>query len=187
MVERGRSAHVRRALGALAALAVQRHRVILNQPALLLGDQVLAFFDLGVVELLDLAASRTHEVVMVLAFVEFVDGLAAFEVAAQQDAGLLELRENAVNGCKADVGTFFQQYAENVFSRHVTLLSFLEDVEDLQSGKRRFEAGAFQFVNIGHDKVFRLPSGALRPGGFQPLQWADHSATRSVALRWFNP
>ena len=146
------------ALGALGTLAVERHRVILDHPALGFGDAVLALFDFGVVELFHLAAAGAYEVVMVLTFVEFIDGFAALEVAAQQNARLLELHQNTVNRCKADVGAFFQQDAENVFSRHVSLRTLLENVQNLQARERGFEACAFQFVNIiRHDKVFRLP------------------------------
>jgi hypothetical protein len=42
-------------------------------------------------------------VVVVLAFVEFVNGLAALEVAAAENAGLLELRQHAVHRGQADV------------------------------------------------------------------------------------
>jgi hypothetical protein len=47
------------------------------QEALGLGHGLLALFDLGVVELLDLAAVQAHQVVVVLAFVELVHRLAA--------------------------------------------------------------------------------------------------------------
>lgn len=80
-----------RSFSAAGALAVQRHGVILNHPAFGLGDQVLAFFDFGVIKLFHGAAAGADEVIVVMAFVEFVDGLAAFEIAAQQDAGLFKL------------------------------------------------------------------------------------------------
>src|SRR5690606_41231765 len=61
--------------------------------------------------------------------------LAALEMAAAQDAGLLELRQHAVHRGQADVGTFLQQHAEHVFRRHVALAALLEHVEDLQDRK----------------------------------------------------
>ena len=51
-------------------MPVQGHRVVLHYPALGLGNQLLALFDFRVVELLDLAAGGTDEVVVVLALVQ---------------------------------------------------------------------------------------------------------------------
>jgi hypothetical protein len=90
-------------------------------------------------------------------------------VAARQDAGLLELREHAVNGGQADVRALFQQHAEHVFGRHVALCALLEHVQDLQPRQRGLQAGALEFVDVGHG----LPAG--RPAG-QPLQSFDHIA-----------
>jgi hypothetical protein len=66
----------RRALGAgcgaavravrLGAVGVQAQRVVGDLEALGLGHQLLALLDLGVVELLDLAAIQAHQVVVVL-------------------------------------------------------------------------------------------------------------------------
>src|SRR3990167_86630 len=138
-----------------SALAIQGHGVVLHQPALGLGHGLLAFFNLGVVELLHLAARRADEVVVVLPFVEFVHRLAALEIAADQDAGLLELREHAVDRGQANVRTLFQQHAEHIFGRHVALLAFLEDLQNLQAGQRGLESRAFEFVDVGHGMVFR--------------------------------
>jgi hypothetical protein len=124
--------------------------VVLQDPALVLGNHLLAAFDLGVVELLDLAARRADQVVVVRAFVQLVDRLAAFEVAALQDAGLLELREHAVHRGQADVGMLVQQHAKHVFGRHVPLAAGLEDLENLQAWQCGLEAGILEFVDIGH-------------------------------------
>ena len=59
--------------------------------ALGLGDRLLAIFDFGVVKLFYLTAVKADQVVVVLAFVEFVDRFAAFKLAAAQNAGLFEL------------------------------------------------------------------------------------------------
>ena len=70
---------------------IQTQSVVRDGESLGLGDRLLAVFDFGVVKLFDLAAVKANEVVMVLAFVEFVDRLAAFKLAAAQNAGLFEL------------------------------------------------------------------------------------------------
>src|SRR5690606_42032738 len=58
------------------------------------GHLVLALFDIGIGELDHLAAIGADKVVVVIAVVQFEDGLAAVELAAGQDAGLLELGEH---------------------------------------------------------------------------------------------
>ena len=50
---------------AVSAQAVQRHGVVLQHPAPVFGYQLLAAFDLGVVELFHLAAGGAHQVVVV--------------------------------------------------------------------------------------------------------------------------
>ena len=77
--------------------------MVLNDLALGLGNSLLALLDLGVEELFHLAAGGADEVIVVLAFVQFVNGLAALEVAAAQNAGLLKLRQHAVHRGQADV------------------------------------------------------------------------------------
>ena len=52
---------------------VQTQRMVCDGEPLSLGDGLLAAFDLGVVKLFDLAAVKANQVVVVLAFVEFID------------------------------------------------------------------------------------------------------------------
>ena len=129
---------------------------------LALATRVLALLDLGVVELLDPAAVQAHQVVVVRALVEFVDRLAALEMAAGQDAGLLELRQHAVHGGQADVGALFQQHPEHVFGRHVPLRALLEHVQDLQARQRGLQAGALEFVDVGHGLPAPAPGRGSR-------------------------
>ena len=62
-----------------------------NREALGFGNGMLASFNLGVVKLFDFSTVQAHQVVVVLAFIEFIDGLAAFKMAATQDVGLFKL------------------------------------------------------------------------------------------------
>ena len=147
--------------------------MVLQDPALVLGDHLLAALDLGVVELLDAAARCANEVVVVRAFIELVDRLAAFEVAALQNAGLLELREHAVDGGQADVGAVFEQHAKHVLGRHVALFARLENLQNLQAGQGGLQAGAFELVNVvGHGSKV-LPAGLKNPAATM----IDHIAT----------
>ena len=68
-----------------------------NRKAALGGDEMLALFDFGIIKLFNLAAIEADQVVMVTALVEFKDRLAAFEVIAVQDFGLLKLGQHPVD------------------------------------------------------------------------------------------
>ena len=80
--------------------------MLLQLEAARLRDRSLALLDLGVEEFLDTAAVHAHQVVVVLALVELEHRLAALEVIARQDAGLLELHQHAIDGCQTDIGAF---------------------------------------------------------------------------------
>ena len=77
---------------AFIAPRVQAQGMVGDSEALSLGNRLLALFDLGIVKLFDLAAVKANQVIVVLAFVEFIDRLAALKLAATQNAGLFELR-----------------------------------------------------------------------------------------------
>ena len=114
-----------------------------NREAFLLCDIVLAFFNFSVVKLFNPTAVQTNQMVMVLAFIEFIDRFAALKMTATQNIGLLELRQHPVNRSQAHVGAAFKQNTKNVLSRHVPLRAFLENFKYFQAGQCRFESGAF--------------------------------------------
>jgi hypothetical protein len=64
---------------------------------------MLAFFNLGIVKLLDFSAVKAYQMVVMLPFVEFIDRFAALKMAAAQDVGLFELGQHPVDGGQADV------------------------------------------------------------------------------------
>ena len=144
-------AHLRpvRAVG-FVQTAYSAQRVVLQLEAARLGHRALALLDLGVVELLDPAAGHADQVVVVLALVQLEHRLAGLEVAARQQARLLELHQHAVHGGQADVGALGQQRLEDVFGRHVARLRVLEDLEDLQARQRGLQAAALEFVGVRH-------------------------------------
>jgi len=112
--------------------------------------RALALLDLGVVELLDAAAVDADEVVVVLALVELEHRLAALEVAAREDPGLLELHQDAVDRRQADVGVLGEEDAKDVLGAHVALLRVLEDLEDLDARQRRLQAAVLELFGVGH-------------------------------------
>lgn len=93
--------------------------------------------------------------IVVLAFVELVDCLTAFKIAADQDARLLELGQHAIDRGQADIRAFFQQHPKDIFRCHVALCAFLKDLQDLQAWQRCFEPGAFEFVDVRHGRSLR--------------------------------
>ena len=118
--------------------------------AALARDLELPLLDLRVVELLDASALHADEMVVVLAFVQLEHGLARLEVMADQEAGLLELRQHAIDGGEADVESLGKQQLVDVLGGQVTHLRRLEQVDDLEPRQRRLEAGALEIVGRIH-------------------------------------
>ena len=77
--------------------------MLLEFEALLGCDLLLPLLDLGVIELLDPTALQANQVVVVLAFVEFENRFARLEIAALEQAGLLELRQDAIDRGQPDI------------------------------------------------------------------------------------
>jgi len=107
-------------------------------------DLVLPFLDARVRELLDPAAVRAHDVVVVLALVQLEDGGAALEVVARDEAGGLELGEHAVHGRQPDVLVRLEQASVDVLRAEVAGLARRQDVEDLEPRYGDLQAGTAQ-------------------------------------------
>ena len=88
---------------ALGALRIQIERVVLNREAAFLGNGVLALFDFGIDEFLDLAALQADQMIVMGAFVQFENRLAGFEVVTLQQARLLELGQHPIDGGETDI------------------------------------------------------------------------------------
>ena len=129
---------------AAGALGVKVERMVVDAEAARLSDFDLAFFDLGVVELFDVPALGADDVIVVPALFEFENRFAAFEVVADQQPCLLELREHAVDGREPGVGAFLQQCLVDVFGREVPDFAFLEDLEYSQPREGGLEADGLQ-------------------------------------------
>src|SRR5476651_213446 len=86
----------RRPMLAVLALAhgVQRQRMLLQRETARRRHLALARLDLGVEKFLDAATGQAQQVVVVRALVEFEHRLAGFEMAACENAGLLELHQH---------------------------------------------------------------------------------------------
>lgn len=136
--------------GVLGAVGVQAQCVVRDDKTLGLCHRLLALLDFGVVELFHSAAVEADHVVMVLPFIEFVNGLAGFEVVAAQDAGLLELRQYPVYRGQPDVGVLVEQLSKHILRRHVALTTAMKNIKDFQSRYGGFESVAFEFFNLDH-------------------------------------
>ena len=88
--------------------------------------------------------------VVMLAFVKLVNGLATLKMTSGQNIGLLKLSQHPVNSGQTHVGLFFKQDPENIFGRHVPLVAILKNLEDFQPGQGDLEPVTFEFINLGH-------------------------------------
>ena len=99
---------------------------------------------------------------MVLPFIELVHRLTALKRAAAQQAGLLKLGEHPVHRGQAHIGAVLQQNAVYIFGRHMPLRAVLEHLQYFQTRYGRFEAGVFEFVDIGHSLAFNALARVFR-------------------------
>lgn len=113
-------------------------------------DVGLALFDLRVKKLFNPAAVQTDQMVMMLPFVQLINRLVAFKMAASQNVGLLKLRQHPINGGQRHIGVLLQQHPINVFGRHVPLRAALEDFQNLAPRHGHLQAGTLEVVNFGH-------------------------------------
>ena len=120
--------------GTAGAVRIQAQGVIGDAKALGRSHIVLQRLYLSVKKLLDPATVQAHQVIVVVAFVEFKHCLARLKLAAPKQAGLLKLGQHPVNGGQANVCAFLHHQAVNIFGRHVALLARMEIRQDFQSG-----------------------------------------------------
>lgn len=111
---------------------------------------LLTLLDLGIIKLFNTAAIETYQVVVVLALVKFIDCLVTLKMAADQNVGVFKLRQYPVNRGQADIRALLHQHSEYILGRHVPLAAGLENFQNFQSRQGGLEAGAFEFVNLGH-------------------------------------
>ncbi len=88
--------------------------------------------------------------VVVAALVQLEDRLAGLEMLAREQAGLLELREHAVDGGEADVDALGDERLVDVLGGQMAHLARLEELEDLAPRQRRLEAAFLQALHRSH-------------------------------------
>jgi len=94
----------------------------LQRKAVVLGDLVLALFNVNIREFDHLAAVGANEVVMVITVIELKNGLATVKLAARQDACLLKLSQHTVDSRQANIDAFADQHAIDIFGTEVPLV-----------------------------------------------------------------
>ncbi|MNT12660.1 hypothetical protein D3C72_1475960 [compost metagenome] len=126
--------------------------MFLQGKAALARNALLPVLDFRVEELLDARAVEAHQVVMVLAFVEFENRLAGFKVVAREQACLLELGQHAVDGGQADIHMLVQQDTVDVFRAQVPLFAGLKNFKNLQPGHGRLQADVLEVSRTRHGR-----------------------------------
>lgn len=114
------------------------------------GYGVLLFFNFCVVKLFYFAAIQTNQVVVVFSFIQFENGFPALEMAATQDARLLELGQYPVNRGQADVHAFSEEGAVDVFCRHVADAAFFEQFQNFKPGKGGLQSHVLEALRVAH-------------------------------------
>src|SRR5690554_2518833 len=100
--------------------------------------------------------------VVMAAFVNLEYGVRRLKVAADQDASLLKLRQNAINRCQSHIDAFILQKTINILGREVFSLALVKKLQNPQPRQRCLEAGFAQFFWNIHSlvRIARVVSGA---------------------------
>jgi hypothetical protein len=154
------------------AVAKHGQGVILECEAKALGDRTLPFLDARLHELFDAAAIQAHDVIVVLALVQFENGHAVLKMMASDEARGLKLGQHAIDRGKANILVLLKQAAVNVLSIEVPVRAAGQNVENAHPGHGGLQAGAAQIILFhgksphvdgpSPHKLF-LPAGMSRP------------------------
>lgn len=107
--------------------------MILELVPVLGGDVALQLLDALVTKLDNLAGLETDHVIVMGAVGELEDGSGAFEIMAGYQTRLLELSQHAIDRCKTELLTAFEQQPVDTLGAQVPILAGFEDFEDFQA------------------------------------------------------
>lgn len=124
--------------------------MVVDGKTALCRDFFLPTFDFLVEKFFYAATLQAHQVIMMPALVEFVDGFVAIEMVANQQSGLLELRQYAINGGQPDVHVLGDEQAIHFFCGQMPFFGILEQVENFKARQGGFQADAFQIAGVAH-------------------------------------
>src|SRR5258705_12073964 len=101
--------------------------------------------------------------IVMAALVQLEHRLAGLEMMALEDARMLELREDAVDGREADVQSLVHEDPIDVLGRQVAYLAVFEKLQDSEPRPRGLQAAGLQVVDVGHGGIAsgRVPVSAM--------------------------
>jgi hypothetical protein len=105
-----------------------------------LCDRFLLAFDYRAHEFLDPAAIVAHDMIVMIAGIQFENGMTALEIVAGHQPGPLELGKNPVNRCQTDILTRIQQRLIDIFSAHMTPVITVQDGQYPHPRQRYFKS-----------------------------------------------
>ncbi|VAW72979.1 Outer membrane beta-barrel assembly protein BamE [hydrothermal vent metagenome] len=112
-------------------------------------------------ELLNFAATSTHDVIVVVPFVHLEHRMPAFKMVTSHQPGGLKLGQHPVYRGQTNVFFGIQQAFVHVFGAHVARFAGFEDFEDLHPRQGDFQPGLAQITGF---QCFYFPSGVFKTG-----------------------
>jgi len=116
-------------------------------------------------------------VIVMLAAVDLVHGLAAFEVVLYNQTRGLELGQDAINRGQTDIILMLEKLPVNILCGHMLTARSFEYFEDTPAGVRHLPTGPAQILSFHASLLIRRCS--LDEGRFVTL--AIHHANRQIA------
>ena len=107
----------------------------------LVRDRPLPLYDARVHELFDLAAVKTNDVIVVLAFVQLEHRRRTLEMMTGHETRGFELSEHAIHSGQTDVFVRLEQMLVDVLGAHVARRRGPENLENFDTRQRDFESG----------------------------------------------
>ena len=134
-------------------MGIQVEGVILNCEPPLFGNLILSALDFRIVELFNPAAVDAHQMVMMVAAIDFEYRFPGFEKMPFQQPGLLELSEDAIHRRQADIHLFSNQHAIDVFRGKVPYGTVFKELKNLESRKGGLQPHVLEALRVAHRKL----------------------------------
>ena len=108
-------------------------------------DRLLPPLDFLIAEFLDPPAFQTHDMIVVLALIQFKNRMAAFKMMASDQSRRFELGQYPINGRQPDLLAGIDQRSIDRLGGHVRAVLLLQHVEDLHPRQGDFQPCLFEF------------------------------------------
>jgi outer membrane protein assembly factor BamE len=130
------------------AVSVHDEAVLGQRESEFAGPFALALLDGFVLEFLDMAALRAHQVIVVVPALKFEHGVPALEVVAPHQARGLELGQHPINRRQPDILVEVAQLPVDLLGRQMPRRVALQHLEDFQARQRDLEAYVAQILRF---------------------------------------